>query len=77
MRRDQRGAYTTISAQIQLMRRTSVRRLHVPVQIFLMEVGSIAQVTLKLPDSSLLLVNWVYIYIYIYNLFLTNIHEFG
>ena len=58
---NQSGACTTNAAQIQLARRTMMRRLHVPVQIFLMEVGSSTQETFKCPDSSLLLVNWVFL----------------
>ena len=58
---NQRGACTTNTVQIQLARRTMMRRLHVPVQIFLMEVGSITQETFKCPDSSLLLVNWIFL----------------
>ena len=68
MRRNQRGTCTTNMAhirtnamQIQLAWRAMMRRLHVPVQIFLMEVGGSTQETFKRPDSSLLLVNWVFL----------------
>ena len=49
----------TNAVQIQLARRTLMCQLHVPVQIFLMEVGSIAQAALKLPDTSMLLESWI------------------
>ena len=58
---NQRGTCTTKAAQIQLARHAMMCRLHVPVQIFLMEVGSSTQETFKCPDSSLLLVNWVFL----------------
>ena len=58
---NQCGACTTNAAQIQLARHAMMRRLRVPVQIFLMEVGSSTQETFKCPDSSLLLVNWIFL----------------